>query len=103
MMEMVSFGLQTQVARKKCAVYVTSKFCIIQDETSTGCKGFFFFYRFSGVVGRVRFGQIEVVNMCSLRLLDTKTGMDEVGGKAGNPRALTSENSHLCHCLILFS
>jgi hypothetical protein len=61
------------------------------------------FYKFSGVVGRVRVGQIKVVNMCSLRLLDTKTGVDRVGGKAGNPRTLVSENKHLCHCFVLFS
>lgn len=47
MMEMVSFGLKTRVARKKYAVYLMSKFCIIQDETSTGCTGLF--YKFSGV------------------------------------------------------
>jgi hypothetical protein len=83
MMEMVTFGLQTQVARNKYAVYPMSKFCIIQDATSTGCTSFF--YKFSGVVGRVRFGQMKVVNMCSLRLLDTKTGVDTVARKAGNP------------------
>jgi len=101
MMKMVSFGLQTRVARKKYAVYLMSKLCIIQDETSTGCTGFFF-TNLQGS-GRVRVGQIKVVNMCSLRVLDTKTGVDSVGGKAGNPRALVSENSHLCHCLVLFS
>jgi hypothetical protein len=52
------------------------------------------FYKFSGFLGRVRVGQIKIENMCSLGLLDTKTGVDTVGGQAGNPRALASENSH---------
>jgi len=43
------------------------------------------FYKLSGVAGRVRFGQMKVVNMCSLRLLDAKTDVDTVGRKAGNP------------------
>jgi hypothetical protein len=101
MMEMVSFGLETRAARKKYAVYLMSKFCIIKDETSTGCTGFFV-TNFQGS-GRVRVGQIKVLNMCSLRLLDTKTGVDSVCGKAGKPRALASENRHLCHCIVLFS
>jgi hypothetical protein len=61
-----------------------------------------YFTNFQGS-GRVRVGQIKVLNMCSLRLLDTKTGVDPVCGKAGNPRALASENSHLCYCFVLFS
>jgi len=39
-MEMVTFGLQTRVTRNKYAVYPMSKFCVIQDATSTDCTSF---------------------------------------------------------------
>jgi len=62
------------------------------------------FNKFSGVVGRVRVGQIKVVNMCSLRLLDTKpTWIHWVGKQATRERWLLRRAIFVIVFFVLFS